>query len=81
MGKILPHPARSRGWKANTFGQIARDLPSRSAECERDRSMDTTTVAAFLAVDLLLVFTPGADWAYAIAAGCGTVRSSRRSPG
>ncbi|NBE54083.1 LysE family translocator [Streptomyces boluensis] len=31
--------------------------------------MDTTTVAAFLAVDLLLVLTPGADWAYAIAAG------------
>ncbi|MFC9235236.1 LysE family translocator [Streptomyces decoyicus] len=31
--------------------------------------MDTTTVAAFLAVDLLLVFTPGADWAYAIGAG------------
>ncbi|MFJ8949111.1 LysE family translocator [Streptomyces sp. NPDC102381] len=31
--------------------------------------MDTTTLAAFLAVDLLLVFTPGADWAYAIAAG------------
>ncbi|WP_327312086.1 LysE family translocator [Streptomyces sp. NBC_01235] len=31
--------------------------------------MDTGTVAAFLAVDLLLVFTPGADWAYAIAAG------------
>ncbi|MCX4988140.1 MULTISPECIES: LysE family translocator [unclassified Streptomyces] len=31
--------------------------------------MDTTTVAAFLAVDLLLVFTPGADWAYAISAG------------
>jgi threonine/homoserine/homoserine lactone efflux protein len=31
--------------------------------------MNTTTVAAFLAVDLLLVFTPGADWAYAIAAG------------
>ncbi|GAB3975003.1 LysE family transporter [Actinoallomurus acanthiterrae] len=31
--------------------------------------MDTTTVAAFLAMDLLLVFTPGADWAYAIAAG------------
>ncbi|MFE2183003.1 LysE family translocator [Streptomyces sp. NPDC059455] len=31
--------------------------------------MDATTVAAFLAVDLLLVFTPGADWAYAIAAG------------
>ncbi|MEU6330404.1 LysE family translocator [Streptomyces sp. NPDC047049] len=31
--------------------------------------MDTTTLAAFLAVDLLLVFTPGADWAYAIGAG------------
>ncbi|MET7493076.1 LysE family translocator [Streptomyces sp900116325] len=31
--------------------------------------MDTTTVAAFPAVDLLLVFTPGADWAYAISAG------------
>jgi threonine/homoserine/homoserine lactone efflux protein len=31
--------------------------------------MDTGTVVAFLAVDLLLVFTPGADWAYAIAAG------------
>ncbi|GAA0685602.1 LysE family transporter [Kitasatospora atroaurantiaca] len=31
--------------------------------------MDAGTVAAFLAVDLLLVFTPGADWAYAIAAG------------
>ncbi|RNG34537.1 LysE family translocator [Streptomyces botrytidirepellens] len=31
--------------------------------------MDMTTLAAFLAVDLLLVFTPGADWAYAISAG------------
>jgi threonine/homoserine/homoserine lactone efflux protein len=31
--------------------------------------MDMTTLAAFLAVDLLLVFTPGADWAYAITAG------------
>ncbi|WP_329118436.1 LysE family translocator [Streptomyces sp. NBC_01465] len=31
--------------------------------------MDMTTLAAFLAVDLLLVFTPGADWAYAIGAG------------
>ncbi|MFI6464141.1 LysE family translocator [Streptomyces sp. NPDC050538] len=31
--------------------------------------MDTTTLEAFLAVDLLLVFTPGADWAYAISAG------------
>ncbi|MEZ0070397.1 threonine/homoserine/homoserine lactone efflux protein [Streptacidiphilus sp. MAP12-20] len=31
--------------------------------------MGMGTLAAFLAVDLLLVFTPGADWAYAIAAG------------
>ncbi|MER6160983.1 LysE family translocator [Streptomyces sp. NPDC001868] len=31
--------------------------------------MDIGTVVAFLAVDLLLVLTPGADWAYAIAAG------------
>ncbi|MEV0181706.1 LysE family transporter [Streptomyces sp. NPDC050625] len=31
--------------------------------------MDATTLAAFLAVDLLLVFTPGADWAFAISAG------------
>ncbi|WP_329225487.1 LysE family translocator [Streptomyces sp. NBC_00111] len=31
--------------------------------------MDMTTLVAFLAVDLLLVFTPGADWAYAISAG------------
>ncbi|WP_406120646.1 LysE family translocator [Streptomyces canus] len=31
--------------------------------------MESTTLAAFLAVDLLLVFTPGADWAYAISAG------------
>ncbi|WP_285565446.1 LysE family translocator [Streptomyces sp. RTGN2] len=34
--------------------------------------MDTTTLAAFLVVDLLLVFTPGADWAYAISAGLRT---------
>ncbi|MFJ4989646.1 LysE family translocator [Streptomyces sp. NPDC088732] len=31
--------------------------------------MDTTTLVAFLAVDLLLVLTPGADWAFAISAG------------
>lgn len=31
--------------------------------------MDTTTLAAFVAVDLLLVLTPGADWAFAISAG------------
>lgn len=59
MEKILPQHGRSWGKYGNTFGHIAPSLPS----------MDTTTVAAFLAVDLLLVFTPGADWAYAIAAG------------
>jgi threonine/homoserine/homoserine lactone efflux protein len=31
--------------------------------------VETTTLTAFLAVDLLLVLTPGADWAYAISAG------------
>ncbi|MEU1623101.1 LysE family translocator [Streptomyces sp. NPDC005722] len=31
--------------------------------------MDTTTLVAFAAVDLLLVLTPGADWAFAISAG------------
>ncbi|MEV4313192.1 LysE family translocator [Actinocrispum sp. NPDC049592] len=31
--------------------------------------MSLTTIVAFLLVDLLLVITPGADWAYAIAAG------------
>ncbi|MBA0053603.1 LysE family translocator [Streptomyces sp. AJS327] len=31
--------------------------------------MDTSTLVAFLVVDLLLVVTPGADWAYAIASG------------
>ncbi|MGW5211244.1 LysE family translocator [Streptomyces sp. NPDC004051] len=31
--------------------------------------MDATTLAAFLAVDLLLVCTPGADWAFTISAG------------
>ncbi|WP_322982789.1 LysE family translocator [Streptomyces sp. S584] len=31
--------------------------------------MDTTTLAAFLAMDLLLVLTPGADWAFAISTG------------
>jgi threonine/homoserine/homoserine lactone efflux protein len=33
--------------------------------------MAVNTLAAFLAVDLLLVLTPGADWAYAISAGLG----------
>ncbi len=41
------------------FGPFVPNLPR----------MDISTVAAFLAVDLLLVFTPGADWAYAISAG------------
>jgi|SRR5215467_6166998 len=33
--------------------------------------MTLSAVAAFLAVDVLLVLTPGADWPYAIAAGLG----------
>ncbi|WP_316781526.1 LysE family translocator [Streptomyces sasae] len=31
--------------------------------------MNSTTLVAFLAVDLLLILTPGADWAFAISAG------------
>lgn len=31
--------------------------------------MDSATLISFLAVDLLLVCVPGADWAYVIAAG------------
>ena len=31
--------------------------------------MEISTVAAFWAVSLLFVITPGADWAYAINAG------------
>jgi threonine/homoserine/homoserine lactone efflux protein len=31
--------------------------------------MQISTMIAFLAIDLLLILTPGADWAYAIAAG------------
>ena len=31
--------------------------------------MAVTTLAAFWAVSVLFVLTPGADWAYAIAAG------------
>ena len=33
------------------------------------RRVDTAALWQFLAVDVLLVFTPGADWAYAIRAG------------
>jgi threonine/homoserine/homoserine lactone efflux protein len=31
--------------------------------------MRVGTVASFVAIDLVLVFTPGADWAYVIATG------------
>ncbi|NEC82790.1 LysE family translocator, partial [Streptomyces sp. SID7958] len=31
--------------------------------------MDTGTLLSFLALDLMLVCVPGADWAYAISAG------------
>jgi threonine/homoserine/homoserine lactone efflux protein len=36
-----------------------------------EEHMTLSVVAAFLAVDVLLVLTPGADWAYAIATGLG----------
>jgi threonine/homoserine/homoserine lactone efflux protein len=39
--------------------------------------MDPSLFAAFLVVDLMLVMTPGADWAYAITAG---VRGRRVAP-
>ncbi len=39
--------------------------------------MDPSRFAAFVVVDLLLVMTPGADWAYAISAG---VRGGRLLP-
>ena len=38
------------------------------------------TLAAFWAVSFLLVLVPGADWAYAIAAGLRDRRSCRRWP-
>ena len=40
-------------------------------------SVDPTRFAAFVVVDLMLVMTPGADWAYAITAG---VRRGRLLP-
>lgn len=43
----------------NTFGRIAPNVPV----------MDSATLISFLAVDLLLVCVPGADWAYVISAG------------
>ena len=39
--------------------------------------MDSTRFAAFIVVDLMLVMTPGADWAYAITVG---VRGGRVLP-
>lgn len=43
----------------NTFDRIAPNVPL----------MDSGTLISFLAVDLLLVCVPGADWAYVISAG------------
>ncbi len=43
----------------NTFGTSTPNLPG----------MDFGLLLSFLALDLLLVCVPGADWAYAIAAG------------
>jgi len=45
--------------------------------CTYLAAMDPTRFAAFILVDLMLVMTPGADWAYAITAG---VRGGRVLP-
>jgi len=59
MRQILPQNPRPWANFGNTFGRIAPNVAV----------VDTGTITAFLAVDLLLVCVPGADWAYAIAAG------------
>jgi threonine/homoserine/homoserine lactone efflux protein len=68
------HP---RDWRifGNTFGpfcpNLSRLVSQRPIEIGRSewRVMAGGTIAAFWAVSLLFVITPGADWAYAIAAG------------
>jgi threonine/homoserine/homoserine lactone efflux protein len=59
MEKILPQGSVDGEEVGNTFGAIAPSLPS----------METTALLAFATVSVLLVLVPGADWAYAIAAG------------
>ncbi len=59
MGQILPLQALTGGNFGNTFGTYAPNLPG----------MDSGLLISFLALDLLLVCVPGADWAYAITAG------------
>lgn len=59
MGQIFPQNTLICENFGNTFGRIAPNVPT----------MDSGTLISFLAVDLLLVCVPGADWAYVISAG------------
>src|SRR5690606_24831885 len=59
MREILPQQARRAEKYGNTFGRNPPNLAG----------MDTGTLLSFLALDLMLVCVPGADWAYAISAG------------
>lgn len=59
MREILPQQTRREEKYGNTFGRIPPNLAA----------MDTGTLLSFLALDLMLVCVPGADWAYAISAG------------
>src|SRR4051794_14737405 len=59
MQKIFAQQARSWANSRNTFGPFTPNVPI----------MNSASLLSFLAVDLLLVCVPGADWAYVIAAG------------
>ncbi|MGX1131377.1 threonine/homoserine/homoserine lactone efflux protein [Streptomyces glaucescens] len=55
----MPQSASNREKIGNTFGPFPPNLAG----------MDTGTLLSFLALDLLLVCVPGADWAFVISAG------------
>lgn len=59
MRQIFPQYSPFQENIGNTFGRIAPNVTI----------MDSGTLLSFLAVDLLLVCVPGADWAYVISAG------------
>ena len=59
MRQIFPHNPGSWANFDNTFGPFPPNVPT----------MDSGLLISFLAIDLLLVCVPGADWAYAISAG------------